>query len=678
MLNLFKNKIKGSIKKFIDFARFHLSRSRKNRIILLSSIPAVGILGLVLIIVNYHRTLKKTKTFFRTQFEEKVESDISMANSWFINYTNSLDNDIKKQFSNLGSAINLRSYILRRSNIIQTKYKGSIKEVIFVNYKTGKCEILYPVAKRGSYKYLYGITDRSNLVINKSLSKNFIYVYFPNTKTEQVDSTIWGVICQAVKINKKVIGRILFVIDVPGIIGQKVSLNSSGSGNTYKLSLVPLREYEKLKEEINKRERRARRTILDHYVRWDNAVLELQFVKNPEFEIPWITRYKTVKKYILYYTLIFGLLGFTAFTITVFLFVRIGSEQQEEMNKLLKQSDFLEFMIDRLKNNIQIVSGEELIITGLKILIGEKDISIHVCKGDELIFSWNGGEEHIEKCPGKCKKSMNKLCEEIQIGGDRYRIHLEFNDYIDEKESVFYTILVNVLAFAANFSNEYQVRRSIESNTFKSILKLLGAKDHYTCDHSVSVAEIAKFIAEELRKTNNVKFDLREYDIDVIKMAGYLHDIGKMGIPDEILNKLGRYNEAEMDIMRLHPKFTEMIIKPLAEYVDFYKDVLDVAVHHHERLDGSGYPYGLKGAEFTIKMQILAISDILDAMMRDRPYKQAKGDEEVIEELRAMISGPENSWKFDPELIEIVIAKFHEIKQIPYKIDKDFCEIDIQ
>ncbi len=654
--------LKDKTVKFLDWIKLYLSRSRRGRKLLLILIPIVWITGFAADYFTYANILHKTKIFFKTQFEEKVESNILMAASWFKNYTNSLAYEIKTQFSYLPPGIDMNYYLTKRSKFIRDRYQGVIKEVIFVNFRTGTCEFILPEKKRGIYRHLYRIIDHSSLNIKKSLAKNFIYVFIPNTETEKVDSTIWGLISQTVRIKGKIVGKIFFAIDVANIISKRVTLGSNGE-DVYKMYLLPLKTK---RESLNGK--------FTSYVRWDNSYLLLKFRKNPSSEIPWITRYKTVKNYLLFFSIAIGFFGFLTFSFAILFIVNVGAQQEKEMEELYKQSEILNNITENLKEKMQNSTPEEMVVSGLKTLMENKNVQGSVIKGDELIFTVNGSEEPEGECLTTYSKDLRQFCREIKIGRDAFKIYLKFIHSINEKEFIFYSLLLDIIGFAANFSNEYRVRRSIESNTFKSILKLLGAKDHYTCDHSVSVSAIAEFIAREIGME---KFGLTEYDIEVIKMAGYLHDIGKMGIPDEILNKLGRYIEPEMEIMKLHPKYTELIIMPLAEYVDFYKDVLEVAVHHHERLDGSGYPYGLKGKEFTIQMQILAISDILDAMMRDRPYKRAKTDKEVISELKKMVSGPQEKWKFNPVLVNAVIMKFKEIKQIPDKIDKDFCEIDI-
>jgi len=135
-------------------------------------------------------------------------------------------------------------------------------------------------------------------------------------------------------------------------------------------------------------------------------------------------------------------------------------------------------------------------------------------------------------------------------------------------------------------------------------------------------------------------------------ISGLLHDIGKSTIPLEILVKPGRLNELEMKLIRLHAQAGYEILKDIA----FPWPVALVALQHHERLDGSGYPQGLKGYEIIREAKIVAVADIVDAMTHDRPYRPGYGIEKAKEELK------ENKGKkYDPEVVEacLLVLKDH-------------------
>jgi putative nucleotidyltransferase with HDIG domain len=151
-------------------------------------------------------------------------------------------------------------------------------------------------------------------------------------------------------------------------------------------------------------------------------------------------------------------------------------------------------------------------------------------------------------------------------------------------------------------------------NDSSNIIKYLNniqAKDEYTYTHCVNVAIYAMLIAKWLA--------LPKADIEEVIQAGLLHDIGKVLIPDEILNKRGKLLEFELDIMQRHSLIGYFCIKHLTE---ISQPIKEAVLSHHERVDGSGYPYGLKGDEIDLYAKIIAIADVYDAMTQDRVYKK--------------------------------------------------------
>jgi putative two-component system response regulator len=126
-----------------------------------------------------------------------------------------------------------------------------------------------------------------------------------------------------------------------------------------------------------------------------------------------------------------------------------------------------------------------------------------------------------------------------------------------------------------------------------------------------------------------VTLDLPEDDLQELQIACLLHDIGKVAVPDEILLKPGALNTEETEIVRQHPVIGESICAPLKSL----RRVLPVIRHHHERIDGSGYPDGLRGNEIPLLARILQVADIYDALITDRPYRDALSSEDALETL---------------------------------------------
>jgi diguanylate cyclase (GGDEF)-like protein/putative nucleotidyltransferase with HDIG domain len=161
-------------------------------------------------------------------------------------------------------------------------------------------------------------------------------------------------------------------------------------------------------------------------------------------------------------------------------------------------------------------------------------------------------------------------------------------------------------------------------DTVTALAFAIDAKDHYTQGHSQAVAQLASQIGK--------KVGLSEDELEEIRLAGILHDIGKIGIPESLLNKPARLTPEEYEIMKSHAPLGARILEPLK--VKAIERIRQMVRHHHERWDGKGYPDGLKGDEIPIGARILTIADCFDTMISDRVYKKAQPVEEVLEELR--------------------------------------------
>jgi putative nucleotidyltransferase with HDIG domain len=150
---------------------------------------------------------------------------------------------------------------------------------------------------------------------------------------------------------------------------------------------------------------------------------------------------------------------------------------------------------------------------------------------------------------------------------------------------------------------------------------VVEARDAYTQGHQVRVAKLSCSIAREMGRS--------EEEIDEVNMAGLLHDIGKLRVPAEILSKPGTLSDLEMKLIREHPDQAFEILRQ----IDFPWRVAEVVREHHERLDGSGYPRGLRGDEIILPARILAVADVVEAMASHRPYRPAVGLDKAIEEV---------------------------------------------
>jgi len=167
------------------------------------------------------------------------------------------------------------------------------------------------------------------------------------------------------------------------------------------------------------------------------------------------------------------------------------------------------------------------------------------------------------------------------------------------------------------------------------IAKTIDAKDKYTAGHSMRVAEYAVMIARV--------FDLDERQIEILRKACLLHDIGKIGIPDGVLNKKSPLTAKDRAYIYKHPILGKEILHQMSDF----QEILDIIYFHHERYDGSGYPEGLKNDEIPFLARILAVADAYDAMLSERPYRRAMSKLEAIKELLKSRGS-----QFDPEIVE--------------------------
>jgi diguanylate cyclase (GGDEF)-like protein/putative nucleotidyltransferase with HDIG domain len=182
----------------------------------------------------------------------------------------------------------------------------------------------------------------------------------------------------------------------------------------------------------------------------------------------------------------------------------------------------------------------------------------------------------------------------------------------------------------------------IEAATFGMLESLVAAVDNldrYTFRHSHEVTEHALAIARTL--------GLSPEDLQVVRHAGLLHDVGKIGVPGSILRKPGRLTLEEREVMRQHPLLGEHLIQEIPDC----EEVRAAVVSHHERWDGTGYPHGLRGEETPLLGRIIAVADAYAAMTSDRPYRLGLTQDEAIAELRAQAGS-----QFDPELVELLVA----------------------
>lgn len=200
-------------------------------------------------------------------------------------------------------------------------------------------------------------------------------------------------------------------------------------------------------------------------------------------------------------------------------------------------------------------------------------------------------------------------------------------------------LLIAPLLVARQAFQIYAKLREAYQATVHSLVAAIEAKDAYTRGHSERVADYAEMIGRRLQ--------MPEDQVDKLRIAALLHDLGKIGIQRRILSKTGRLSEEEFTLMQEHPELATTILQD----VDFLEDIIPTIYHHHEHYDGSGYAKSLRGNEIPLAARILSVADAYDAMISARPYREARAPEAAAAELLCCADS-----QFDRRVVDALLA----------------------
>jgi putative nucleotidyltransferase with HDIG domain len=180
-------------------------------------------------------------------------------------------------------------------------------------------------------------------------------------------------------------------------------------------------------------------------------------------------------------------------------------------------------------------------------------------------------------------------------------------------------------------------------NSIRTLISVINAKDRYTYGHSERVTEHAVKLATRL--------GLPQEEIHLLGYAAFLHDIGKIEVDREVLNKVDRLNDKEWKMIQHHSEWGSEIVKAVMKL----HPIVPVILHHHENFDGSGYPSGLKGNDIPILARIIRVADSYDAMVSHRPYKKTLAASEAVEEIVS-----NSGTQFDPQVANVFLEIIRE------------------
>lgn len=338
-------------------------------------------------------------------------------------------------------------------------------------------------------------------------------------------------------------------------------------------------------------------------------------------------------------------------------------QKEEEMKSILKK-DYLTNAYNRATFDQDVLSFKESDLPIYFVLADINGIRVY-----NESFGFETGDQIISYVASTLSRFMKENMRVYRVGGDEFGFfihHANMNDAeeiineikkemeshpfqfdiqvsfgyadMDRLDKPFREVFKN--AEKMLFGQKIYEGSSVSLRTVDVIMAALFEKSKRELNHSRRVASMSYHIAKyfKLGKTFEEK----------VKLSGLLHDIGKINIDSNILNKADDLNEKEWEIIKEHPRTGFMILNAVEEY----KDVANIVLSHHERYDGSGYPRGLEGSYIPLEARIVSVADAYDAMTQDRTYRKALSMEEAILELRA---GKEK--QFDPKIVEIFITK---------------------
>ncbi|MGQ9800133.1 MAG: HD domain-containing phosphohydrolase [Candidatus Saccharicenans sp.] len=328
--------------------------------------------------------------------------------------------------------------------------------------------------------------------------------------------------------------------------------------------------------------------------------------------------------------------------------VRDVSELIESQSRLREKDRILSSLIEQARTPVFIVQN------GIIKFVNPAVLDTFGYRPEEVI-----GTRVAEYLPDEIKESIMTLYQNRLQSPDVSR-RLEFSLLHKNGQEVEVDVVFNFIEYEGKpaeivLTHDITERKRIEARleeTLGKLRKAFGAsisilnkiveiKDPYTGGHQKRVAELARTIATEMK--------LEPEKIDGLRLAAQIHDIGKIIVPAEILSKPGPLSEIEWGLVKNHVVIGCELLKD----IDFPWPIVEIVYQHHERMDGSGYPRGLKGEEIMVEARILAVSDVVEAMSSFRPYREAHSMEEALSEIQN-----KRGQLYDDKVVEVCLDLF--------------------
>lgn len=314
---------------------------------------------------------------------------------------------------------------------------------------------------------------------------------------------------------------------------------------------------------------------------------------------------------------------------------------EEELAKIDKRANLPISIIICDINGLKLINDSFGHSSGDELIKKVANTIKEVCRADDIIARI-GGDEFVVILPKtdaietiEIANRMKQIASKEDIAKIELSISYGYDTKTNGKDS-----LLEILANAENHMYRHKLyeRSSMRSKTIDVIMNTLFEKSNRESQHSNRVSGVCRAIAS--------KMNFEKDDVNKIRIAGLVHDIGKIGIDEKILNKAGKLNDDEWEQIKKHPEIGWRILSSVNEFSELAQFVLD----HQEKWDGSGYPNGLKGEEIPLEARIIAVADAYDAMTGERSYRNAFSTEEAASELMRC-----SGTQFDPEIVDVFV-----------------------
>jgi putative two-component system response regulator len=247
---------------------------------------------------------------------------------------------------------------------------------------------------------------------------------------------------------------------------------------------------------------------------------------------------------------------------------------------------------------------------------------------------------------------------------NRIKMHLDVDgiirdrtEHLERKTKQMESLNLKHCLAIKNLEQRTKQMESVSDNIVSILADVVESRDHSTGGHIERTTIQIKILIDALLERNLYVDEIGDWNSDLIASSARLHDIGKIAIPDSILNKPGKLTDEEYEIMKKHVEAGEHIIEKIVDRTQeeaFWSKAKIFASYHHERWDGTGYPRGLKGLEIPLQGRLLALVDVYDALVSERPYKKAFEHKKAVEIIMS-----ESGKHFDPKIVE-VFSEVHE------------------